>query len=237
MRDITDFNIRLANFLISRLKIFLDRQRGKKRVLAQQKWQEQFHTADYIDHQLNGEIKIRLYKNSILSKFIYDGFETDEIDFLNTFLNEGDCFLDIGANVGLFSLYASKKVGPSGTVIAFEPSQTTFKRLLENLELNSLKNVKPYNLGLSDQEEMLELNISVNGFEAWNTFVHTNDNKFSTKEHVQVRLLDDFLKEISLDIDKIALVIKLDVEGFELNVLKGAVKLLSRDNAISGVFG
>jgi FkbM family methyltransferase len=161
---------------------------------------------------------------------IYEGFENSEIDFLNAFLSAGDCFIDIGANVGLFSLYASKKVGSAGSVISFEPSRITYDRLLENLELNGITNVRPFKLGLSDRDELLELNVSADGHDAWNTFVKSDENKFSSKEAVQVKPFDSFSEEYSINSGDISL-IKLDVEGFEINVLKGALNLLSKENA------
>lgn len=230
MKNSVAIDIRIANYISRKLTDYVNRKWEKQKAIANKAWQEKFKTSNHILHPLGKDITIKLYNDSILSKFIYDGFEADEINFLNSFLNEGDSFVDIGANVGLFSLYAAKKVGPKGTVISFEPSQITYNRLLENIQLNNLTNVKAFKLGLSDKEAILELNISENGFEAWNTFVQSKDSKFSRKEQVQVTSFDDFLKANAVDIDKITL-IKLDVEGFEINVLKGATKLLSRENA------
>jgi FkbM family methyltransferase len=115
-------------------------------------------------------------------------------------------------------------------VLAFEPSGSTYSRLLENIELNKITNVKIFNIGLADQDSVLELNISKNGYEAWNTFVQSDDQKFSEKEKVSVKSFDHFIEENLIDTDRITL-IKLDVEGFELKVLKGATQLLSKENA------
>jgi FkbM family methyltransferase len=230
MKFVANYDLRIANYLIKKLNSYILVKDKKRKEEDHTKWAQRFHSSDFIVHSLGEGLKINLYKDSVLSKLIFDGFELDEIEFLSDFLKEGDCFVDIGANVGLFSLFASKKVGLSGTVIAFEPSQTTFNRLLENIELNGISNVKPYKLGLSDQEKVLELNISVNGYEAWNTFVKTKSSEFTKKEQVQVKTFDDFFLENSIPTENITL-IKLDVEGFELNVLNGAKKLLSQEKA------
>jgi FkbM family methyltransferase len=224
------FDIRVVNYMTRKLNDYAFQKKKKESARLKEVWLKKFKSSDYIIHRLRDDLKIRLYKDSILSKFIYEGFEKSEIEFLNVFLSEGDCFVDIGANVGLFSLFASKKVGKTGSVISFEPAQVTYERFLENLELNKISNVIPFKLGLSDEDGILELNISANGYEAWNTFVKSNDNKFSLKELVPVRSFDNFFQENSVVTDNIAL-IKLDVEGFEINVLKGAATLLSKENA------
>jgi FkbM family methyltransferase len=230
MENTGGFDSRIANILMRALKryIFLRERRKKKAEHAA--WARKFGDSNFILHSLGGELKMKLYRDSVLSSFIYEGFESDEIDFLDSFLNAGDCFIDIGANVGLYSLHASKRVGSNGTVIAFEPAEVTFKRLIENIQINDLKNIDAHKLGLSDHEALLELNISESGYEAWNTFVQSKDNKFSKKELVQVKTFDAFFEQNYSNVDDIALV-KLDVEGFELNVLKGAKNLLSRERA------
>ena len=223
-------DIRITNFINKVLNFYIRKRELNIQLSKNKNWEKNFKTSEYFIHKLDDNLSIKLYKDSYLSKLIYDKFEVDEIDFVNKYLKEGDTFLDIGANVGLFSLYASKKVGSSGNVIAFEPAYVTHKRLLENCELNKLSNVRPFKLGLSNENTTLELNISSNGFEAWNTFVKSNDNKFSSKESVEVNSLDYFLSQNSIDTDKISL-IKLDVEGFEINVLEGASALLANENA------
>jgi FkbM family methyltransferase len=177
-----------------------------------------FKDFDFIEHQLSHNLKIKLFKNSILAKCIYIGFEQDEISFLNRFLRSGDVFFDIGSNIGLFSLHASVIVGESGKIIAFEPTPDSFKKLVENIELNNIKNILPVNIGLSDKKGFLELNISGNGYDAWNSFANLNDNYYIEKRAVEVLTLDDFIAQNN--ISKINL-IKLDVEGWELFVIRG----------------
>lgn len=225
-----DFDIRLASFLNRKLSIYVARKMAKKKARAELKWVNSFGGSNAMIFNLEADLKIKLYADSILSKFIYQGFEKDEVDFLKRFLLPGDLFIDVGANIGLFSLYASRIVGDFGGVISFEPTQTTYEKLLENCALNNLGNIQAFKLGLSEKEEMLELNVSSNGFEAWNTFVESHDDKFSSKEMVPTKSLDGFISEHEIDPQRISLV-KIDVEGFEMNVLRGAQGLLSRSVA------
>jgi FkbM family methyltransferase len=230
MKFANNIDTRIANYLIRKLNGYLFLKERRKRKFENTIWMKRYRDSDFLLHSLNSDLKIRLYNDSILSRFIYEGFEADEIKFLNDFLMEGDSFVDIGSNIGLFSLYASRKVGPAGTVLAFEPARLTYNRLLENIQLNGIKNIRPYQLGLSDKDEILELNVSSDGHEAWNTFVQRSDEMYSLKEKVQVKSFDNFLKENDIESDKISL-IKLDVEGFELNVLRGSAGLLASQNA------
>jgi FkbM family methyltransferase len=230
MSNPASFDIRLVNYIVRRLDKYVIWKKNKETDKLEKIWLKLFQNKDNFIHQLSEGLKIKLYKDSVLSRYIYDRFETSEIEFLIDFLREGDCFVDIGSNIGLYSLYASGRVGPNGLVIAFEPANQTYNRLLENIKLNGIKNIRPFRLGLSNKDEILELNISSNGFEAWNTFVQTKDVRFSLKEKVQVKSFDNFLVENMIDADKISL-IKLDVEGFEINVLKGSDKLLAGENA------
>lgn len=218
-------DIRIINFVVDKFDSYIKYKNKKNAVRANREWNKLFDNNDFFIHRLSDQIEIKLYSDSILSKFIFDDFETDEIKFLNKYLSEGDIFLDIGANIGLFSLHASKRVGSEGMVYAFEPATKTYGRLVDNIRINGIGNVKPIRIGLSNEDDILELNVSTNGHEAWNTFVSSNDSKFSLKEEVQVRSLDNFILEQGIDISRISL-IKLDVEGFEINVLKGSTSLL-----------
>ena len=72
-------------------------------------------------------------------------------------LKDRDIFVDVGANVGYFSLLASRKVGMRGLVIAFEPVPTTYRVFLMNLKLNNVKNVRPYNLAVWSKSKKLRI--------------------------------------------------------------------------------
>ena len=142
-------DIRISNFINKVLNFYIRKRESNIQRSKNKIWEKNFKTSEYFIHKLDENLSIKLYKDSYLSKLVYEQFEVDEIDFVNNFLKEGDIFLDIGANVGLFSLYAAKKVGSTGSVIAFEPAYDTYNRLLENCELNKLSNVRPFKLGLS----------------------------------------------------------------------------------------
>jgi FkbM family methyltransferase len=192
-------------------------------------WSKLFKGNEFFEFYLKQNVKINLYKDSVLSRLIYDGFETVETDYLSSVLAKGDVFIDVGANVGLFGLLASPIVGNEGLVVCFEPSPITFKRLQENVELNKFKNIEIRNIGLSNSSGDLSFFVSQNGYDAWNSFAPSQDNKLESSIQVPVSTLDIELKDI--DKSKIKLV-KIDVEGWEKFVLCGGKDFLVKYSPI-----
>lgn len=134
---------------------------------------------------------------------------------------EGDIVIDCGAYHGAFTLLASKMVGDTGKVIAFEPDDQNFEKLLHNLKLNNIKNVIPINKGVWSDNKTLEFN---NKNMASSSFFF--DDEIKTIK-VPVVSLD---KEINkLNIKKIDF-IKADVEGAEIEMIKGSSEILTLNN-------
>jgi FkbM family methyltransferase len=142
-------------------------------------------------------------------------------------LRPGSTFFDIGANVGWFTLFASKIVGPLGQVYSFEPSPDVYARLSENVR--DLKNVDTFQYGIGNKNG--ELEFASQGTSSAASFVEavTEINKPYLpgtpirKIRVEIRKIDSLLSQI-----KRPDLVKIDVEGFELEVLKGAANLLSQ---------
>jgi FkbM family methyltransferase len=174
--------------------------------------------------------KIRLYKDSFISEEIYKSkFEPEESEFIRDFLKEGDIFIDIGANIGLYTLMAARKIGALGKVYSFEPTTTTYARLLENININRFRNIIPVNKALSDKNGMFEINVSCDGFEAWNSFSKiTRGSKFGT-EIVEATRFDSFFNDDEIR-ERISL-IKIDVEGWEKFVLLGGEEYFKKFNS------
>lgn len=192
-------------------------------------WDRLFSEKVYCDFKLMEDTSIRLYKDSNLSRLIFDGFEAIEQSFVKSCLRKGDYFVDIGANIGLFSLITSRIVGDSGKVICFEPTPLTFERLTENLKHNNCLNVDARNVGLSDKSGFLKLNVSENGFDAWNSFTVTDNTMLQAVVEVPISTLDYELKNV--DLSKIRLV-KIDVEGWEKFVINGGRFFFSKYSPI-----
>ncbi|WP_231461841.1 FkbM family methyltransferase [Pedobacter sp. Leaf132] len=192
-----------------------------------EKWQNLFHENDaFIVHGLSNGTRLKLYKDSILSKLIYEGFENKELLFIDKFLKPGDTFFDIGSNIGLHSIFASAKLKKDGYIYAFEPSVKTFNRLNENVSLNNLKSIiTTFQMGISDKNETLYLNVSEDGHDAWNSFSKLQHINLSLKEEISVIRLDDFIFDNAIKPDTVTF-IKIDVEGWELHVLGGLEKLI-----------
>jgi FkbM family methyltransferase len=196
---------------------------------ANESWNNLFNEKSFFEFNLEDDVKINLYKDSVLSRLIYEGFEQEETDYIIKTLKKGDVFVDIGTNIGLFSLMASKIVGEEGKVLCFEPSPVTFSRLKENIGLNDFKNVEIKNIGLSDSKGELTFYVSNNGHDAWNSFAPSQDNKLESSIQVPVSTLD--IELINIDKNKIKLV-KIDVEGWEKFVLFGGKDFLVNFNPI-----
>lgn len=215
---------------ISRIMMdFQKKQDDKVTRTINESWNRLFDENNFFEFNLDNNVIIKLYKDSVLSRLIYDGFEKEETDYLTSILSEGDTFIDVGANIGLFSLIASKIVGNNGLVICFEPSPITFNRLVENVKLNNLKNIDLRNIGLSNVKDELTFYMSDNGYDAWNSFAPSEDNKLENSIQVLVSTLDAELQNVEKS--KIKL-IKIDVEGWEKFVLKGGSEFFANYSPI-----
>ncbi len=149
---------------------------------------------------------------------------------MHAFLRPGDIFVDVGANIGLFSLIAAQIVGASGIVHAFEPCETTFRRLEDNVVMNRHAHIYCHRAALSDRAGTMALSVSTDGMDAWNALAEQPYMGASyCRETVQTLTWDEFAQEHNL-VGRVSLM-KIDVEGWETNVLKGATRTLSRDDA------
>lgn len=145
---------------------------------------------------------------------------------LEKFLKPGDTFIDVGANQGEYSLWAARKVGEKGKVLSFEPMQQLFDQLSENIRLNESfqKTILPIQLGLSDEPGEVKLFTNPGANEGTNT-IYGND-KFSIEVgKIQLDTLDNQLAKNGISRVNF---IKVDVEGAELQVLKGASGTLKK---------
>ncbi len=156
------------------------------------------------------------------------GFEETERGFVERYLQPGMCVLNVGANSGLYAILAGRIVGPSGEVHAFEPATVNVDRLRRNLALNGLSNVSVNDCAVSDTSGTLEL---------CRDPMHPQlDSHYSVRalgggrgdliERVQSTSLDEYwLRHCRGKLRPVDMII-IDVEGAELQVIKGAMSLL-----------
>lgn len=144
---------------------------------------------------------------------------------LSSVLGPGSTFVDVGASIGYFTVMAGRIVGTGGRVIAVEPGPQNHSVLLLNVYSNGLENVDLHKVAASDRPEILtysrlEDNGCVGSFDGDPTVV-------GVQELVQARTLDDLLGSVA-KVD----VVKVDVEGAEGKVLRGANRIITRDRPV-----
>jgi FkbM family methyltransferase len=155
--------------------------------------------------------------------YYYLGFyELGTLRMMESMRAPGDTFVDVGASEGQMSARASQLVGDGGRVIALEPQARRFDDLVNTIRLNGFRNIIPLRLGAGSTpgEARLYTDIVSPSFRKTE-----NPSRFETFE---IRTLDEILR--GHDVDEVTLM-KIDVEGFELEVLKGSANTLSDDDA------
>ncbi len=149
-----------------------------------------------------------------------------ELPYLEQILSPGMTFVDAGACYGLYTLAGSKIVGEAGRVIAFEPASRAFRVLQKNITLNSSANVIPYPLALAANtgKGLLYYHPNV-GCDS----LGRDDSFTEIAEEVVTESLDNVLRKLSVNhVD----VIKMDVQGAEELVLRGARKILNSSHPV-----
>jgi FkbM family methyltransferase len=176
-------------------------------------------------HWIDGLV-LGIYPGNEVCRALYVNgiYDPNYVVVVNKFLSEGGTFIDVGANIGYYSLLASKVVGNSGHIIAIEPSSRDYNRLLGNVKNNNLeKLISTHNLAITDEiSGYAKLSIACEERSAINTigteFSFKSVDKICT-ETVKVISIDELLRKYNLSrVD----VLKLDIEGSELKALLGA---------------
>lgn len=168
---------------------------------------------------------VNLTDNYVSRGCMSDNYEPNETAFLKSRVKEGDEVLDIGANIGWFTLLACKLTGPKGKVHSFEPRPDTSRMLQRTISMNNLEDrVTLWQAALSDETGELHLNWGQNTDNPGGSFVSRDTHESSGYEQatVMARRLDDLLPEAAPDF------IKIDVEGAEPMVINGAINAIRR---------
>jgi FkbM family methyltransferase len=149
-------------------------------------------------------------------------YQQDICRLLEAMLRNGDQYLDIGANIGMTSLLAAQLIGKSGTGLAFEPNPEAFVRLEKHININKLSQIKLFPYAVSTQESTSRLVVG-KGNSGLGSLAPTpglEGNSYEVKTVTQSVMID------RLDPKKPTF-IKIDVEGYEVNVLRGISQILS----------
>ena len=169
-------------------------------------------------------LRLRCYpdSHSASAALYFSGLpEYREMRFVIQFLAPGDRFLDVGANIGVYTLLAAARVGAAGYVHAFEPAPVPMQRLRENVILNGLNNVSVHAVAVADSSETRGFGYSADD----NTGrIRGTADRTSGGAAVTTVRLDDYFENENFTMAKF------DIEGAEPLALRGAVKMLSNDN-------
>jgi FkbM family methyltransferase len=173
----------------------------------------------------DGDIVLKIDRSRTMgASFYWTGFhEMREFIFLHRFLKKGMVAVDIGANLGEYTLFMAKRL-TEGKIFSYEPMLRTREQLLENITLNGFTNVAVVGVGLSDKEGVLEIHEVEDVHEGLNTF-YLGERKSRSTSTVALNTLDREMEEKSVPrID----FIKVDIEGSELPALRGARNSIAR---------
>lgn len=169
---------------------------------------------------LQGPLKGKKWiKGSGVNGYWLGTYELEAQKFFEKIIKEGDIVYDIGAHVGFYSLLASNKVGSNGKIFSFEPLPRNIVYLRKHIDINNIKNIDVIEAAVFDKEGVVFMDDKINSFYA----------KISDNGDLKIRtvMLDNLVSSEKLLPPN---VIKIDVEGAELSVLKGADFILNKYN-------
>lgn len=179
-----------------------------------------------------------MFKKKLLNPSPLQVEKYEQIFYL-TYLKPGMTAFDIGGNIGEITMLFSHFVGTEGVVHTFEAAPATFIKLEKIVELSGMNNIVLNNLAVSNETGMKSFNIYPEEYSGWNTFADRPLEKYGInlkpveKKMIQTETIDHYCKEKK--IDKIDL-LKIDVEGAEMNVLLGAEKMFAEKRITCCVF-
>lgn len=186
--------------------------------LTKRQLEYRMYSSDII-REINGSKMLLCVRDKGISKdlFLYRKREPLSTDYLinSGVIKEGDIVLDIGANIGYYALLESRLVGNSGKVYAIEPVSRNLEILKKNIKLNDCRNIQVFHLAIGDKNTKSKIYVSGTDFNLC-SMSRNPDMNIIGEETVDVITVDSFLE--GRDAPQL---IRMDVEGYECNILKG----------------
>ena len=167
---------------------------------------------------VNFELNLR---DRVQSGIYYDFYEPVITRLFEKSLKRGGVLIDVGANIGYYSLLSVKLVGKEGKVYAFEPMSLAYNRFKKNLSLNNFTNIVLEKKGVSDKNEKLRVYFQ-------NEYIVPSMRKKeegTILENIELTTIDNYVK--ANKINKVSL-IKVDTDGYDFKVLKGAMETIKK---------
>lgn len=217
-------NLLLRTFRITKQRVLPNLQLSRLMVLR--KLRAQLMTMSRLNYVEN-VVGHRMYLDEADSlqlshNLVYEAFETS---FFQSELQPGQVIIDIGANIGYYTLIFARQVGAEGHIYAFEPEPENFALLQKNVALNNYHNLTLINKAVADQAGTLNLYLSPTNKGDHRAY-DSHDNR--TCIAIEAVRLDDYLETFNRPIDYI----KMDIQGAEYTALLGMLKLLQRNERV-----
>jgi len=190
------------------------------------RWLKKARAGEIVEITLDKDIKMKVDTSKAMgAAFYWTGFhEFNEWRFLNQHLKPDMVFVDVGANQGEYALFAAKRL-TNGIVLAYEPVEHFLQQLTENISRNGYGNIRVFPYGLSNAPKHLPIYMGETGAgenEGLATVFPSNDRKRFIQD-IDLKVFDDVVPELKLQRMDF---MKIDVEGSELDVLKGSYKTI-----------
>jgi FkbM family methyltransferase len=180
---------------------------------------------------VDGDV-LRVDASDIVGKHIYyfGVWEPNLTGWLNRRLKPGQLFIDVGANIGYYSLLAARLVGSAGKVVAIEALPQTFQRLQGNLDRNHAQNVRAVNSAAWDKQTSLKIFVRQEGPSGATTLISAWADRWNLRQQVEIIAAPLAMTLTAAEIES-ARIIKIDVEGAEWHVITEMTSWLARTAA------
>jgi FkbM family methyltransferase len=155
-------------------------------------------------------------------------FEPETTAIFLSLITDGDVVVDLGAHVGYYTLLAARRVGPEGRVFAFEPHPDIFHLLVKNIDSNFYSNVTPVQKAVSNETGEAELFL-----QGTSTSLFRKSENSNKSVLVQTTSLDEYFQTIEQRLRSRIKLIKMDIEGAELQAMLGMRQIISENAEIA----
>lgn len=176
--------------------------------------------------QRNG-INFELDISNVVDHYLYWGLEYDTYQSILDEIGKAKVILDVGANIGVTSLFFASQ-NPTAKIISFEPHPSNFERLIRNISLNpNLTTIQPVNSALGESQATLKM-YEIDKNNPGNNQIITETIDLPSVD-VEIKILDKYIESMGIEVVDF---MKIDVEGFEYFVLKGAENMLRSNHPL-----